>query len=101
MNDWEFIAPMVMGVTAFISVAAVLIFRPLTKRLGDLIEAISRDRQAKLSDENAQRVISIVEQLGDRVEQMEERLDFTERMLASADRQRKGSTKVLSEHAEH
>ncbi len=99
MNDWEFIAPMVMGVTAFISVAAVLIFRPLTKRLGDLIEAISRDRQTKLSDENAQRVISIVEQLGDRVEQMEERLDFTERMLASADRQ--GSTKVLSEHTEH
>lgn len=101
MNEWEFIAPMVMGVTAFISVAAVLIFRPLTKRLGDLIEAISRDRQAKLSDENAQRVISIVEQLGDRIEQIEERLDFTERMLASTDRQSKGSTKVLSEHAEH
>lgn len=66
-----------------VSAAAVLILRPLTKRLGLLIEQSHRERQATQAPENPQvdRLTVLMERMVDRMDRLEDRLDFTERML--------------------
>ena len=70
------------------SVAAVLILRPLTKRLGLVLEMMSRDRQAVRSgdDTDVARLRIQLDHLSKRLELMEERVDFTERLIASSRR---------------
>lgn len=86
MNDWEFIAPMVVAITLFLSIGGVLIFRPLTKRLGDLIQSMHHDRQSRLTHSDVVNLTELVDRLGDRIERLEERQDFSERLLLSMDR---------------
>ncbi len=81
--DWEFIAPMVVLITLFLSIAGVLIFRPLSKRLADLLQSMHRDKQARLSESDVVNLTEHVDRLADRVEQLEERQDFSERLLLS------------------
>lgn len=80
--DWEYIAPLIMGVTVTLSLAAVFILRPLTKRLGDLIEAMQR-RQQMSKNEDVGRIAELLEHLDSRLDQLEHRQDFSERMLSS------------------
>lgn len=86
--EWEFIAPTIVGSVFFLSIAGVLIFRPLTKRLGDLIEITARNRQGQQSPKDLARVTELLGQLSDRVERLEERQEFTERILSGADPER-------------
>jgi hypothetical protein len=78
----EVIAPVVVSVVFFVTTAAVLIFRPLTKRLGD---RIATSRQPLPSPTDAAEVARLRQALEDtsaRVDQLEQRLDFTEKLLA-------------------
>lgn len=84
--DWEFVAPMVTAITLFLSIAGVLIFRPLTKRLGDLIEITSQKRQGQVQSEEIARMTDLMGHISDRLERLEERQDFTERILQSLER---------------
>lgn len=73
--------------TLFVSVAAVLIFRPLAKRLGDLLVHFQKDRQgARLDQNELGRLMALLEQMNGRLELMEERLDFAERLLSGGHR---------------
>ena len=72
----------------FMSVAAVLILRPLTKRLGLVLEMMSRDRQPVRTgdDTDVARLRIQLDHVSKRLELMEERVDFTERLIASSRR---------------
>jgi hypothetical protein len=84
----EFLVPM----SLFFCVAAVLILRPITRRLGGLLEATT---QAKLQTRNADHethILATLEHMSRRLELMEERLDFTERLVGPPrERHRTGS----------
>ncbi len=67
-------------IVLFISAAAVMIFRPLTTRLGKSIER-SRDRKSIAEEPQIQRLMQLMERLVDRMDRLEDRVDFTERML--------------------
>jgi len=77
------VAPMVMAVVLFVSVAAVLIFRgPIGKSIARRLEG-----NAAAAPELAARVAELEHRLEEdrgRVAELEERLDFAERLLASA-----------------
>ena len=80
------VAPMVMAVVLFVSVAGVVIFRgPIGKSIARRLEG-----NAGAAPELAARVAELehrlaqVEEDRGRVAELEERLDFTERLLASA-----------------
>lgn len=76
--------PELIPIFLFFSVAAVLILRPLTKRLGLVIEQVARDRHAgRADDAEFARVRFLVEQTNKRLELIEERLDFTERLVGN------------------
>jgi hypothetical protein len=74
-------------IALFVSVAAVAILRPLTTRVGKLLEAMARERTAALrapaDDPDSARLRTVIEHMGRRLDLMEERLDFTERLLSS------------------
>ncbi len=75
----------------FLSVAAVAILRPVTKRLGVLLEALARERTSlaqggaasQLSDAQWTRINTVLEQLDSRMDRIEDRLQFMERLSDS------------------
>ena len=78
-------------ISLFMCVAAVMILRPITKKMGALLEAMTRERlqqqaPATVPEHQLNRVTSLLEQLARRQEILEERLDFTERLIGSGRR---------------
>jgi hypothetical protein len=80
----------------FLSVAAVMILRPISSKLGGLLEAMAREKQPPQMDSaELTRIRVLVEHIAKRVDLMEERLDFTERLLSSSKRTGLGATTRL------
>jgi hypothetical protein len=71
-------------ITFFMSVAAVLILRPITKKLGGFIDVMTQERlPTRTADNPDARVVTLLEHMARRLDSMEERLDFTERLVDS------------------
>ncbi|MGH3927920.1 MAG: hypothetical protein ACRDTT_34510 [Pseudonocardiaceae bacterium] len=72
----------------FMCVAAVMILRPISSKLGGLLEAMARERHAPHQVDTGEiaRIRMLLENVAKRVELMEERLDFTERLLSTSRR---------------
>jgi hypothetical protein len=71
-------------IALFFCAAAVLILRPVTARLGNLFDAMAHEKRAE-PGESAElaRVRNVLEHVSGRLDLLEERLDFTERLLSS------------------
>jgi hypothetical protein len=85
------LAPVILGVTLILSASGVLILRPIAKRLGGLLEAMTIERSRKAGVQEVARLTEAVNRLTDRVETLEDRQDFTERVMASVDSSEKPS----------
>ena len=69
-------------ITFILSVAGVLIFRPLTKRLGNMMEANALARQQVVDDKlHHEHVKTLLETQNLKIQQLEQRLEFTESLL--------------------
>ena len=77
------LAPLMMGVTVTLALAAVLILRPLAKHFGKVIEMRAQERyeRPQVSGEDLARLTDTVSRLADRIETLEDRQDFAERLL--------------------
>jgi hypothetical protein len=80
--EWELIAPMIMSVVLILTVGGVLVLRPITKRFSELLEFYVRDRSEGSAAELRQ-MRELLETMEARFQLMEDRLDFTERLLQS------------------
>ncbi|MGD8320618.1 MAG: hypothetical protein PVJ02_09195 [Gemmatimonadota bacterium] len=80
MIDWDLIAPMVVAVVLILTVGGVAVLRPIAKRLSDVMELYARDRQSGLENDVGQ-IRDLLENMNARLQLMEERQDFTERLL--------------------
>jgi hypothetical protein len=67
-------------IVLFLSIAAVAIFRPLTTRIGKVIEG-SHAKKSLGQDPQIQRIMQLMERLVDRMDRLEDRVDFTERVI--------------------
>ena len=67
-------------IVMFLSIAAVAIFRPLTTRIGKVIEQ-SHAKKSVGQDPQIERIMQLMERLVDRMDRLEDRVDFTERVL--------------------
>ncbi len=69
-------------ITMFLCIAAVAILRPISRRVGGLLEVMTRERQQHGTDAaELARIRVLMEHVVKRVDLMEERLDFTERLV--------------------
>ncbi len=72
----------------FLCVAGVLILRPVTKKLGLLIEAMARERlprerpvETGLSETQVERITVSLERLNARLDRVDDRINFMERLV--------------------
>ena len=84
--DLEMIAPMVVMLTGIVVTGGVLVLRPISKRLADLLAAMAQAK-AGGSDLEAARLREVVASLESRLALLEERQNFSESLLASSARQ--------------
>ncbi len=82
MNE---IAPMLVGITLILTVGGVVLLRPLAKRLGDLLELMVKQRRGELDNPVIERTEQLLESLSSRLSLVEERVDFTDRLLQERD----------------
>ena len=73
-------------IVLFLAAAGVLIFRPLTTRIGKSIER-SHEKKSLSQEPQIQRMMQLMERMVDRMDRLEDRVDFTERMLERQRRQ--------------
>lgn len=83
MIDWDAVAPMIVAIVLFLTVGGVIILRPIAKRIGDLLEVYAREREGGMEVEMRQ-MRELLESMNGRLHLMEERQDFTDRLLESA-----------------
>ena len=79
--DWDNIAPMIVAVVFILTVGGVMVLRPIAKRVSDLLELYARDRSQGLENDVGH-MKDLLETMNARLRLMEERQDFTERLLA-------------------
>ncbi len=80
----EEIAPMIVAVVFILTLGGVLVLRPIAKRLGSLLGAMAKERELE-SKADARQLARAVESLGDRITLLEERQDFTDRLIGRGD----------------
>lgn len=89
-GDWEIIAPMIVAIVMFLTVGGVILLRPLSRRLGDLLEAMARERTEGLPrvEDQLGTMRDLLEAQGERIALLEERVDFTEALVGGEERRR-------------
>lgn len=84
------IAPMLVAMTLILTIGGVVLLRPLARRLGDLLELMVKQRRGELDNPVVERTEHLLESLSSRLSLVEERLDFTDRLL-----QERGDDRLL------
>ncbi|HEU4452605.1 MAG TPA: hypothetical protein VFR81_06065 [Longimicrobium sp.] len=83
------IGPMVVMVTAILTTGGVLIFRPITKRLGSLLEVMTaqklRAASAPADAGDTARIRELLTSIDGRLNLLEERQDFAEALISAGD----------------
>lgn len=83
MNDFVYIVPGLVAATFILTVGGVILLRPVTKRLGHLLEAIAAEKEQghPRMEEHLARIRAHLEAQDDRLSLLEERVEFTERLV--------------------
>lgn len=88
VGELEIIAPLILGVLLIITVGGVILLRPISNKLGHLLEAMAKERQEPRTGEELGHIRELLETMNGRLSLMEERQDFTEALLADPDRRK-------------
>ena len=84
MNE---IAPMLVGMTLILTTGGVILLRPIASRLGKYLEVLAEERRQALqktvgrSSADSQRMLSVLEAMDERMQRLEDRQDFPDRLL--------------------
>jgi hypothetical protein len=83
--DGDILAPVIVLVTAIVTTGGVLILRPIAKRLGSLLEAMTQERLLRPAQPELGQIRELLTSIDGRLDQIEERQDFAEALISSAD----------------
>ncbi|HEX8243494.1 MAG TPA: hypothetical protein VF541_08365 [Longimicrobium sp.] len=91
MYSGDIVALTVM-VTAIVTTGGVLIFRPISRRLGALLEVMTQQklRAANTDPHDTNRIRELLVSIDSRLTMLEERQDFAEALISA------GDTKLLA-----
>ncbi|MDE2679326.1 MAG: hypothetical protein F4087_15360 [Gemmatimonadetes bacterium] len=80
MGDLSALAELLIPITIVLTTGGVLVLRPIAKRLGVLLEVMAKERTQAPSDD-LRRLQQSVDTMNERLSLIEERQDFTERLI--------------------
>jgi len=86
MIDWTEVAPMIVAVVMFVVVGGVILLKPIANRVGFLLEAMAKEKESGLDNDLAH-VRDLMETMNARLQLLEERQDFTERLMSGEKKQ--------------
>jgi len=92
MLDWDVIAPMIVAVVLIVTAGGVAVLRPIAKRLSELVELYARDKRSGIANE-VQQMRDLLETTNARLQLLEDRQDFTERLIGSGESREQGGPK--------
>jgi hypothetical protein len=81
-------------IVLFMSIAGIMILRPVTKRLGLLLEALAKERMVgasparTLDEAQLERITNALERLNNRLDLVDDRVAFMERLVEEKPRRR-------------
>jgi hypothetical protein len=81
----EELAAVIIACTGLVSAAAVLVLRPISRRLGGFLDALTASKLRPSVEPDVARLREALDQLDGRLSQMEERQDFAEAMLSATE----------------
>ena len=85
--DPDAIAPLAALFMMCVTVGGILVLRPLSKRIGDLLGAMAQDKKGvRSNDAEVAQLRATLESVNARMALLEDRLDFTERLLSDGNR---------------
>jgi len=90
---------MIVSVVFILTVGGVLVLRPIAKRLSDLLELYARERTTGLQNEVGQ-IRDLLETMNARLQLIEDRQDFTERLLTPASERSAGASRLTGSSSE-
>jgi hypothetical protein len=89
VGELEIIAPLIIAVLLIITVGGVILLKPISNKLGNLLEAMAKERSNPPQiDSQLDRMNDLLETMNSRLSLLEERQDFTDALLADPERQR-------------
>ncbi len=88
--DWDVIAPMIVSIVLILTVGGVVLLRPIAKRLGALLDVMVLEKSRTTSVDN-RRLGETMDTINERLSLIEERQDFTERLIARGGSDESGS----------
>jgi hypothetical protein len=77
--------PLIAIVTLIITTGAVLILRPVSRRLGALLEAMTAERMRPQPGAEISQIRELLTGIDSRLAMLEERQDFAEALISSGD----------------
>ena len=86
MVMWEVVAPMAAAIVLFLTIGGVLVLRPIAQHLGGYLEALTQRQLEPGKDQELEHMREMLETMSQRVALLEERQDFSERLLESQSR---------------
>ena len=92
MNSGD-IAMLAVLCTGIVTAGAVLILRPLARRLGALLDVVTQQKLNAAGEPDGVRVRELLTSIDSRLSLLEERQDFAEALISA------GDTRLLSVHA--
>ena len=88
--DWDVIAPMIVSIVLILTVGGVVLLRPIAKRLGALLDVMVLEK-SRTTSVDYRRLGETMETMNDRLSLVEERQDFTERLIGRSGSRESGS----------
>lgn len=84
MEDLSALAELLIPITMILTTGGVLVLRPIAKRLGVLLEVMAKEKTQPPSDD-LRHLHQSVDTMNERLSLIEERQDFTERLIGRRD----------------
>ena len=78
--DWEALTALVVPSLFIVTVGGVIVLRPIASKLGSLLDAMAAEKSSSALEET-RRLRETVETMNNRLSLLEERQDFTERLI--------------------
>lgn len=81
VTQLEIIAPFIFVVVLTLTVGGVVLLRPISKHLGNLLEAMASEKRQPQAVVQIQRMNDVLDTISARLALLEERQDFTDALL--------------------
>lgn len=86
--EMEILAPVIFGIIITLTIGGVILLKPISNKLGSLLEAMAKERNEPGAVEEMARLRELLETMNGRLSLLEERQDFTDALLADPERRR-------------